>query len=143
MPSARRTIVVDRSIDEVFAFFTTPSNDPGWRPFVKEIKAEGPPAVGSRIHQVVPGPGGRGIPADIEVTAYEPPTRYAFTVIAGPVRPHGEFLLAPAGTGTEVTLALRADLAGLKKLVLSRPVQKSMDGEVAGLDTAKRILDGC
>lgn len=142
MPSASRTVTIDRPIDDVFAFFTTHSNDPSWRPFLKEIKAEGPPAVGSRIHQVVPGPGGRGIPADIEVTAYDPPSRYAFTVIAGPVRPHGEFRLRPVGATTEVTLSLSAHLGGVKKLVLSRPVQKSMNAEVAGLDTAKRILEG-
>jgi uncharacterized protein YndB with AHSA1/START domain len=142
MPSASRTIIIDRPIDRVFAFFTTPSNDPKWRPHVKEIKAEEPPAVGSRIHQVIPGPGGRGIPADIQVTAYEPPTRYAFEVIAGPVRPQGEFRLTPAGATTEVTLSLSADLGGIKKLVLSRPVQRSMNGEVAGLDTAKRLLEG-
>jgi hypothetical protein len=41
-----------------------------------------------------------------------------------------------------VTLSLSADLGGLKKLVLSRPVQKSMNGEVAGLDTAKRVIEG-
>jgi uncharacterized protein YndB with AHSA1/START domain len=142
MPSASRTVIIDRPIDDVFAFFTTHANDLSWRPLLKEITAEGPPAVGARIHQVIPGPGGRGIVADIEVTAYEPPRRYAFKVVAGPVRPHGEFRLRPAGATTEVTLSLSADLGGLKKLVLSRPVQKSMNGEVAGLDTAKRVIEG-
>jgi uncharacterized membrane protein len=143
MPSARRTITVDRPVDEVFAFFSTPSNDPMWRPFVKEINAQEPPAAGSMIHQVVRGPRGRGIPADIRVTAYEPPNRYAFNVIAGPVRPEGDFRFTAAGpTSTEVTLSLRAELAGIKKLFLSRPVQTSMNGEVAGLDTAKRLLEG-
>ena len=141
MPSASRTVIVDRPIDEVFTFFTTPSNDPKWRPHVKEIHGQGPPEVGTRIHQVVPGPGGRGIAADIQITAYEPPNRYAFKVIAGPVRPEGEFRFTAAGTTTEVTLSMRADLGGLKGLLLSRPVQRSLDGEVAGLDTAKRLLE--
>ena len=141
MPSARRTIVVDRPVDEVFTFFTTPANDPRWRAHVKEINRHGPPAAGSMIHQVVLGPRGRGIPADIRITAYEPPNRYAFKVIAGPVRPEGEFRLMGAGSTTEVTLSLKAELTGLKKLLLSRSVQAAMDGEVAGLDTAKRLLE--
>lgn len=141
MPSARRTITIDRPMDEVFAFFTTPSNDVKWRPAVKELTAQGPPGVGSRLHQVIRGPGGRGIPADIEVTAYEPPSHYAFKVVAGPVRPEGEFRFTPSAPGTEVTLSLGADLGGVKGLVLSRSVQKSMDSEVAGLDTAKRLLE--
>ena len=142
MPSARRTIVINRPVDEVFAFFTDPSNELRWRSHLKEVAAEGPIATGARIHQVVNGPAGRGIAADIEVTGYEPPTRYAFQVVAGPVRPSGEFRFAAEGGATTVTLSLRADLAGLKKLLLSRPVQTSMDGEMRALDRAKAVLEG-
>jgi uncharacterized protein YndB with AHSA1/START domain len=141
MPSAQRSIIVDRPIDEVFAFFADPANDQKWRTHVKEIRAEGPVGAGSRIHQVVAGPGGRGTPADLEVTAYEPPRRYAFAVVAGPARPTGDFQFARAGSGTQVTFALSAELGGLKGIVMSRAVQKSMDGEVAALDEAKRLIE--
>jgi uncharacterized protein YndB with AHSA1/START domain len=141
MPAAQRTIVIDRPPDEVFAFFSDPGNDRRWRRGVKEIGASAPVGVGATIHQVVDGPGGRGIPADIEVTAYEPPTRYAFRAVAGPVRPVGEYRFAPSGSGTEVTFSLRAELGFLKGLVMSGPVQRSMDGEMAALDTAKRLIE--
>src|SRR3954451_15144518 len=142
MPHAERTIVVSRPPGEVFSFFADPANDQSWRPHVKEISAEGPAGPGSRIHQVVEGPGGRGIAADIEVTDYEPPTRYAFQVVAGPARPHGEFQFSPAASGTQVTFALSAELGGWKRLLMSRPVQASMDDEMAALDTAKRVIEG-
>ena len=142
MPSATRTIAIDRSPDDVFAFFSDPANDQRWRGHVKEIAAEGTPGVGRHVHQVVEGPGGRGIAADIEVTAYEPPRRYAFQVVAGPARPRGEFTVTPTGTGSTVTFSLAADLGGWKKFVMSGPVQASMDGEMAGLDKAKAILEG-
>jgi uncharacterized membrane protein len=141
MPSAQRTIVINRPADQVFAFFANPANDQKWREHVKEVAAEGPARVGSRVHQVVEGPGGRGIAADIEVTAYEPPTRYAFQVVAGPARPRGEFRFSPSGSGTQVAFSLSADLGGWKKLLLSGPVQGSMDGEMRALDTAKRLLE--
>lgn len=141
MPGASRTVVIHRPIDDVFAFFTTHSNDTSWRPHVQEITQDGPQGQGARIHQVVKGPGGRGIPADIEVTTYEPPARYAFQVIAGPVKPSGEFRFASVDGGTEVMLTLGAQLSGLKGLVMSRSVQRAMDGEVAGLDAAKRQLE--
>jgi uncharacterized protein YndB with AHSA1/START domain len=141
MPANQRKIVIDRPAGEVFAFFADPANDPRWRPHVKEIAAAGPPGVGSTVHQVVAGPGGRGIPADFEVTAYEPPARYAFRVTAGPVRPSGEFRFAPSGGGTEVTFSLSAELSGIKKLFFSKPVQRSMDGEMAALDKAKTLIE--
>jgi hypothetical protein len=76
------------------------------------------------------------------VTANEPPSRYAFQVVAGPARPRGEFRFVETPTGTEVHFTLDAELGGIKKLLMSGPVQQSMDGEMAGLDTAKRLIEG-
>ena len=142
MPSASRTITIDRAPDDVFAFFSDPANDRQWRTHVKEIEARGAPGVGRKVHQVIEGPGGRGLAADLEVTAYDPTRRYGFQVVAGPARPRGEFVVAPAASGSSVTFSLNADLGGWKRLLMSRPVQASMDGEMAGLDDAKAILEG-
>jgi uncharacterized membrane protein len=142
MPSASRTIEINRPVDEVFAFFTTPDNDPRWRDHVKDIHAHGDPEAGAVIHQTIAGPMGRGIAADIEITAYEPTSLYAFQVVAGPARPQGEFRFTPAGDGTEVSFALTAELTGLKKMLMAGAVQKSMDGEMTNLDKAKAILEG-
>ena len=142
MPSAERTVEINRPIAEVFAFFTDPANDPKWRSHVKDIHAHGEPAVGAQIHQTVAGPMGRGIAADIEITAYEPPSRYAFSVVAGPARPTGEFTFAETATGTAATFRLNAELTGIKKMMMAGPVQKSMDGEMANLDKAKAIIEG-
>ena len=90
---------------------------------------------------MVKGPGGRGIPADIEVTDYQPPERYAFRVVAGPVRPTGEYRFAGEGDKTTVSLSLQAQMSGLKKLLMSRAVQKAMDGEMRALDRAKTLLE--
>jgi uncharacterized protein YndB with AHSA1/START domain len=141
MPEAQRTIIIDRPVDQVFAFFTDPSNDLKWRTHAKEIAADGPPRVGSTIHQVIDGPGGRGIPADIQVTAYEPASLYGFQVIGGPVRPAGEFRFTPTGNATQVSFSLAADLGGMKKWLMSKPVQKSMESEMACLDKAKQIIE--
>jgi len=141
MPSARRTITIDRPPAVVFAFFTDHANDKSWRPHVIQIEPVSASPVGTRIHQVIEGPGGRGLGADLEITANEPLARYAFQVVAGPVRPRGEFRFAPDGDGTQVSFSLAAELGGLKKLLMSGAVQGSMDGEMAGLDTAKRIIE--
>jgi uncharacterized protein YndB with AHSA1/START domain len=141
VPAAQRTIMINRPPEQVFAFFTDPANDLSWRSHVKEAAAQGPIAVGSAVHQVVAGPAGRSIPADFEVTAYDPPSRYAFKVTAGPARPVGEFRFTPAADGTEVSFSLRAELKGIKKILMSKPVQQAMDGEMASLDKAKALIE--
>ncbi|HET7660749.1 MAG TPA: SRPBCC family protein [Oryzihumus sp.] len=141
MPQAQRSVLIGRPLEAVFAFFTDPANDHRWRPQVISTVSQGPPVVGERIHVVVTSHGGRGVPADIEVTAYEPASRYAFRAAEGPVRPRGEYRFAPYGSGTEVTFVLDAEIRGLRKLFLSARVQKSLDGEMRALETAKRLLE--
>jgi uncharacterized membrane protein len=141
MPHAERTIVIDRPVTEVFTFFANGENDPRWRSGVKVMRREGPLAVGVRYTQRMAGPGGREIPADIEVTALDPDERVAFRGLAGPVRPLGSYAFRSAGGSTEVTFILDAELAGFKKLLLAKPVQKSMETEMANLDRAKALLE--
>ena len=141
MPQARRTVVIARPQPEVFAFFADAENDPQWRPAVRLIRRDGPLAVGARYTQRIAGPAGRDVPADVEVTAYEPDERVAFHGVAGPVRPDGSYTFSAVDEGTSVTFSLNADLAGIKKLLMSKQVQKSMDAEMAGLDKAKALLE--
>jgi hypothetical protein len=91
--------------------------------------------------QGVRGPGGRRIAADYRVTAYQPATLLAFKTIAGPVRATGEFCLQEAAGATTLTMSLGADLAGVKRLFMSRIVQKTMDAEVAAINNLKRLLE--
>jgi uncharacterized protein YndB with AHSA1/START domain len=142
MPSAQRSVRIARPVAEVFAFFTDPANETRWRSgHLKEFRAEGPLAVGTRIRQVLAGPMGRDIDADIEVTVLDPGARYAFATLTGPVRPTGAFEFRPVSEGTEVTLRLDAQLTGVKKLVMGASVQRAMNGEVAALDRAKALLE--
>lgn len=142
MPHAERTVTIAAPVEKVFAFFADPENETRWRTGVKEMHAEGEPAVGTVVRQTVAGPMGRGVSADIEITEIRPPEVYAFRGISGPVRPVGSYTMAPSGDGTAVTFRLDCDLGGIKGMVLSKQVQKSMDEEMAALDTAKRLLEG-
>ena len=141
MPHAKRTIRINAPVDQVFAFFTTPANDASWRGGVKEMRAHGEPAVGSIVHQVIAGPMGKSINADIEITDYTPTSRYAFRAVSGPFRPTGSYDFTRVDVGTDVTFTLAGDISGIKKLMMEKPIQKSMAAEMAALDTAKEILE--
>jgi uncharacterized protein YndB with AHSA1/START domain len=140
MPHATRTVIIDRPLKEVFAFLADAENDPTWRTGVITIHRDGPLAVGSRYSQQTAGPLGRSIPADLEITEYVLDSKVAFGVIAGPVRPFGSYVFSGDLT-TTVTFSLEVNLTGIKKLLMTRMVQQTMDAEMAALDRAKALLE--
>lgn len=93
MPSATNEILIDRPPEVVFDYLADAENDAAWRPGVLEIKRVSGDGVGTRYRQIVSGPGGRRIDADIEITACDRPARLAFRTITGPVRPTGAYEL--------------------------------------------------
>lgn len=141
MLSASHSVTVNRSASDVFAFVADGENAPRWRGGVLDVKRESGDGVGTVYRQGVRGPGGRRVAADYEITSYQPDTLIAFRTIAGPVRPTGEFRLEEVGGATTLRMSLRADLGGLKRLLMSGMVQKSMDAEVAAIDNLKRIME--
>ena len=142
MPSAKNSVTIARPAADVFAFLADGENEPTWRSGVKEIHREGgAPAVGTIYRQKLAGPMGRTVPGDVEITTFEPDRRIAFRVIAGPVRPNGQYDIEPVDDrSTRVTFSLEATLSGLKK-TMNGMVQKSMDAEVAALADLKRVME--
>lgn len=141
MPEASKTVVIRRPPADVFAFLADVGNDPRWRSGVLEISKQSGEGKGAVWHQVVAGPGGRRINADIEITDYEPGSLLGFRTISGPVRPTGRFELAAAEGGTRVAFSLQAELGGVKKLLMGGMVQKTMNAEVEALETLKGVLE--
>jgi uncharacterized protein YndB with AHSA1/START domain len=140
MPEATHETTIARPPETVFAFLANPENDRAWRPVVLEIAHVSGSGVGSRYRQVVGGPGGRKIDADIEITEHEPGRRLGFRTVAGPVRPSGRYELEPADGGTRVRFTLAARLSGLKK-AMGPMVKKTMESEVANLERLKQALE--
>ena len=140
MPSANSEIVIKRPRDDVFAFLAGPENDPQWRSGVLDLKRVSGSGIGARYAQGVKGPGGRRIPADIEITELSPGEVIAFQTLTGPVRPRGRYELAAVDGGTRVRFALEADVKGLKR-VMAPMVQKTMNNEVGQLDQLKRAME--
>ena len=145
MPSATRTITINRPMAEVFAFVANGANATRWRSGVLDTAHVSGTGVGEKWTQGVKGPMGRRIAADYEITAYEPPTLLEFKATAGPVRPAGGYRLEALGahsTETQLTFWLKEELGGLKKLLLGGSVQKTLDAEMAALDRLKSVLEG-
>src|SRR3954468_195301 len=142
MPSAQRSVFINRPVQEVWSFVTDGTTAPQWRSGVLDISHVSGHGVGEVWKQGVKGPGGRRIDADYEVTELEPNHLLAFKAIAGPVRATGEYRLAAENDGTRLSFSLKAELGGLKKLLMGGAVQSTMDAEMAALDRLKVVLEG-
>lgn len=142
MPEAQRSILIQRPIDDVFAFVADGANATRWRSGVVDVQHIGGKGVGETWRQGVKGPGGRRVAADYEITEWDPPRGLAFRATAGPVRPTGSYRLAAEDGGTRLTCALRAELSGWKRFVMGGTVQSTMDAEMAALDRLKAVLEG-
>src|SRR2546426_9064570 len=140
MPSTENSILINKPVSEVFAFVADHENDPKWRPGVNDIKHASGEGVGTVYRQGMKGPFGRRIPADFEVTAYEPDSHMAFRTLGGPVRPEGVFRFEETDGGTRLTFSLTADLRGAQKL-MAPMVGRSMRSEVGALENLKRVLE--
>jgi uncharacterized protein YndB with AHSA1/START domain len=139
MPEAANTVQIARPPADVFAFLADGTNDRHWRTGVIDIRLKSGAGAGAVYEQGVKGPFGRRVPADYEITAFEPDRRLGFRAIAGPVRPEGSYELQPIDGGTQVTLSLRCTPSGLAKL-MTPMVASTMRSEVAQLDRLREVL---
>jgi uncharacterized protein YndB with AHSA1/START domain len=140
MPEESNTITIARPAGDVFAFLANAENDKQWRGGVIEMTRTSGQGVGSTYRQIVAGPGGRRIDADVEITEFVADERIAFRTTNGPVRPTGSYDLHPGDGRTVVTFRLAAKLGGIKKLIAPM-VAKTMKSEVAALTELKRVLE--
>ena len=101
------TVVVDRPIEEVFAFLADGENDPKFTPRVLEIAktTDGPPGVGTVYASTVKDAGVK-TEREFKITDFEPPTRIRWTEVSKNLvtAPEGGHDLAPEGGGTRVTI---------------------------------------
>ena len=141
MPSAERTISIRRPVQQVFRFLADGRTATQWRSGVLDVSRVSGDGLGAVYRQQVRGPGGRPIDADYEITGFESDKLIAFRTIAGPVRPTGSFSFEPMGDATILTFKLDAELGGWKKLIMSGPVQSTMNAEMAALDRLQELLE--
>ena len=141
MPNAKRSVTIARPVEAVFAFVANGETGPQWRSDHIDVRRVSGEGVGTRYAQTVPGPMGRRIAADYEITAFEPNRRIEFQTTAGPVRPQGRYDFEAVEGGTRLTFALKAELTGIRKLLMGGMVQKTMDAEVRAIEKLKRVIE--
>lgn len=125
------SVVIDRSIEEVFAFLADGENDRKFSPRVLEIAktTDGPPGVGTIYASTVKDAGIK-TEREFELTEFEPPSRIRWREISKNLvtAPEGGYDLAPAGDGTQLTVFNVLEGHGLGRLIEGFALRSARNG---------------
>lgn len=137
------SVVIDRPIDEVFAYAGDPKNDPQWSTAFVDARmtSEGPVGKGSTLVEQLRFLGKR-IDIDCEITEYEPGRRLEFSLAAGTNTGVHVRTFEDMGSSTKVTFLTEGDASGLFKIadpMLNKVGNRQMTAELHAL---KAILEG-
>ena len=125
------TVVIDRPIEEVFAFLADGENDPKFSPRVLEISktSDGPPGVGTVYASTVKDAGVK-TKREFKITEFEPPTRIRWTEVSKNLvsAPEGGYDLAPEGSGTRLTFHNVLEGHGFGKLIAPLALRQARKG---------------
>ena len=140
--SVEVSTIIDRPIDEVFAFVSNYENDPSWRAGVESMRHDPPGAVHVSMHtHEVLRLFGRTLRVEAEIIAMEPGKSVTFRSVAGPLQAQGVRKVSNSGTRTVFSYEVEANLAGLLS-VLAPMVKRSFTKRARGdLARLKRILE--
>jgi len=127
----KATVVIDRPIEEVFAFLADGENDPKFSPRVLAIAktTDGPPGVGTVYASTVKDAGMK-TKREFRLTEFEPPVRIRWTEVSKNLvtAPEGGYDLAQEGSGTRVTLYNVLEGHGLGKLIAPLALRSARKG---------------
>jgi uncharacterized protein YndB with AHSA1/START domain len=138
------TVVIDRPIEEVFAFLADGENDPKFSPRVQEIAktTEGPPGVGTVYASTVKDAGMK-TKREFRLTAFEPPTRIRWAEASKNLvtAPEGGYDLARDGSGTRVTIYNVLEGHGPGKLIAPLALGSARKGADDFANAIKRAVE--
>jgi uncharacterized protein YndB with AHSA1/START domain len=137
MLSIEKSIVINRPVEEVFAFVAQGENWSQWAAELVETKktSEGPLGVGTTYTHVAQMLG-RRIENGYEVTEYEPNRKVSMKSTSGPVPAETSLTVESVEGGTKLALTVAAEIAGVFKLaepLVARIMGRQQDANFANL----------
>jgi uncharacterized membrane protein len=137
----QRSILIERSPEEVWDYVHEPANDPVWQSTLLEVRGgERPLRVGSRLSETRRFLGKR-FETEYEVTELDPHTRSAIRTTAGPIPASGSYAFERVNGATRFQVSVELNAHWFFKLV--EPVFARMAGREleANLGHLKDVLE--
>ena len=129
--------VINRPVEDVFAFMSNPENDPQWQSETTETKitSQGPMGVGT-TYQDVGYFLGRRIESIYEFTEYEVNRKFSLKTTSGPLPIEATVIYESVEEGTKVTFTAGGEVGGFFRVaepLVSRMVQRTWTANYANL----------
>jgi uncharacterized protein YndB with AHSA1/START domain len=138
------TTIIDRPIDEVFAYLAAGTNDPKFSPRVLEIRqtTDGPPGLGTRFASTVKDAGMK-TRREFEYTEFDAPTRIRWTERSQNqiTVPTGGYDLSPEGNGTRLRVFNEFEGHGFGKLIMPLALRSARKGADDFAAAIKRAIE--
>lgn len=111
----KHTLIIQRPLDEVFAFVANLENETRWQPEIQSVTLEGPLQQGSTFREVRTT-WGRHYEWHFRITEFDPPHRITIATITGTMPYQGSRLFTAVPGGTQVTEAGELQTSGWLRL---------------------------
>jgi uncharacterized membrane protein len=136
-------IVINRPVEEVFAFHENPDNPSKWESGIVEYEqtSEGSIGVGATFREVRTFIG-RRLESTSKITEHELNKKFAIKTTSGPIPLKGNVTFESLNGGTEVKVLAESELSGffiLAEPIFKRTMQRQIEGNFANL---KDLLEG-
>ncbi|HLF74379.1 MAG TPA: SRPBCC family protein [Anaerolineales bacterium] len=142
MIQVEKSVVINKPVAEVFAFVTDSGNTTQWQGGVEAVIPDGAPnVVGSKYTEVRKFMG-QEMRSVLEITAFEPDSKWAAKVVKGPVPYEVTATFEPVGEGSKMTTRVEGEPKGFFKVaqgVLAGQLEKALEEDGNRL---KKILEG-
>ena len=135
-------LVINRPIEEVFAFISNPENQPRWRATTLEISRTSSEPLG--VGSIVKGRFtflGRPFEGNLEIIAHEPHRTYTARMVGGPFPLEARYTLEAAESGTHLTLVIEGQSGGFFKLAEPLVVSLAKRSYESDLHNLKDMLE--
>jgi uncharacterized protein YndB with AHSA1/START domain len=142
MIRVEKSVVINKPVAEVFAFVTNGDNTTQWQGGVEAVIPDGPPNVVGSQYTEVRKFIGQEMKSILEITAFEPNSKWAARVVKGPVPYEVTVTFEPSRDGTKMITRVEGEPKGFFKMaegMLAGQLEKSLEEDGKRL---KRILEG-
>ena len=142
MSKVETSIIINRPLEEVFAYLSDLRNASQWQSGVLEVRQtpESPVGIGTKV-TLVRKFLGRKVGMTSEIVEYEPNMKLTFKSTSGPVPNEGSYLFESTVEGTKFTARIEVQPGGffaLAEPVFARMLSRNLE---AALGDAKDLLE--